>query len=46
MTITLEFLPGDGGADAELFASELAAAVSKHSGRPVTAGNPLSIHRL
>lgn len=28
----IEIIPGEGGADAELFAAELAAAISKHSG--------------
>lgn len=45
--ITLEFRPGEGGADAELFARELATAVAKHSGRSVeTVGKFFVLHRL
>lgn len=45
--IDLEFHAGDGGADAETFAHELASAVSKHSGqRIVPAGRVLRIHCL
>lgn len=43
----LEFHARDGGADAELFASQLAGAVSKHSNRPVeTQGRVLVIDSL
>jgi len=31
----MEIRPAEGGADAELFASEFAASVSKHSGKDV-----------
>lgn len=45
--ITMEIHPGEGGADAEMFAGELATAVAKHSGRPVeTAGKLFVLHRL
>lgn len=45
--ITVEVHPGEGGADAQAFAGELAAAVSKFSGRQVkAAGNLLTLHRL
>ena len=47
MKTSLEFHAGDGGADAALFARELADAVSKHSGQPVVAeGRVLHIHCL
>ena len=43
----LEIHAGDGGTDAELFASELAAAISKHSGAVVeTDGRVLVFSRL
>lgn len=34
MKIRLEVHTGEGGADAAAFAAELAASISKHSGRP------------
>lgn len=43
----LEFHAGDGGADATLFARQLADAVSIHAGRPVvTSGRVLVLHCL
>ena len=43
----LEIHPGDGGADAEQFASELASAISTFSGRPIEVdGRVLVLHRL
>jgi protein subunit release factor A len=45
--ITMEIRPGEGGADAEAFASELATAIAKHSGVSVqTAGKFYVLHRL
>lgn len=45
--VTMEIRPGEGGADAEMFAGELAAAVAKHSGRSVqTVGKFYVLHRL
>lgn len=45
--VTLEIHPGEGGADAEAFASELANAVGKHFGAPVqTRGRVLRLVRL
>lgn len=45
--ISLEIHPGEGGADAEAFAGELASAVSRHFGVPVeSAGRILVLHRL
>ena len=43
----LEIIPGEGGADAEMFASELAQSISKHSGVNVSAeGTTMVLHRL
>jgi protein subunit release factor A len=45
--VTMEIHPGEGGADAESFAGELAAAVAKHSGRQIeTVGKLFVLHRL
>ena len=45
--IRLEIHPGEGGADAEAFAGELASAISKHSGAPVAReGRVLAFRRL
>lgn len=45
--ITLEFHAGDGGSDAELFASQLACAVGAHFNRPVeSAGRVKVVHCL
>ena len=47
LMVTMEIHPGEGGADAETFAGELAAAVAKHTGRPVdTDGKVFTLHRL
>lgn len=32
----MEIRPGEGGADAELFAEELANAIAKHSGKNIS----------
>lgn len=43
----IEIHPGEGGADAEAFAAQLADAVSVHFGRPVnTDGRLLTLDRL
>ncbi len=45
--VTLEIHPGEGGADAEAFAAELAAATGKHFGAVVEArGRVLRLVRL
>ncbi len=45
--ITIEIHPASGGADAEIFASELASAVSVFSGKRVEVdGKVLLIHGL
>ncbi len=45
--VTMEIRPGEGGADAEAFAGELASAIAKHSGRKVqTVGKFYVLHRL
>ena len=47
MDISLEFHPGDGGADAEAFAAELAGALGQYFDRPVVrAGRLLRLERL
>lgn len=47
MSYRLELHAGDGGADAVLFASELADAISRHSGTPVDqVGRVLVLDRL
>lgn len=44
---TIEIHPAQGGEDAEAFARDLAAAISKHSQRPlVSEGTTLILHRL
>lgn len=43
----MEIHPGEGGADAQMFADELAAAVGKYAGvSPVSDGTTLTLHRL
>jgi protein subunit release factor B len=43
----IEIHPGEGGADAQAFAHELAQAIGKHSGRtPATVGTVLVLDRL
>lgn len=43
----MEIHPGEGGADAQSFASELASAIGKYAGiAPVAEGNVLVLHRL
>jgi protein subunit release factor A len=45
--ITMEVHPGEGGADAQTFAGELASAVSKFTGSPATfEGGRYTLHRL
>ncbi|WP_235558811.1 hypothetical protein [Nocardioides sp. Leaf285] len=45
--IRLEIHPGEGGADAEAFASELGTAITKHSGTSAThEGRVVAFHRL
>lgn len=48
MSIRLEFHAGDGGADAALFASELADAVARHASTdaPMSLGRVLVLDRL
>lgn len=47
MTVRLEIHPGDGGADAERFAAELAHAVGVHFGRSArTEGRVWVLDRL
>lgn len=44
---TIEIHAGEGGSDAALFAEELAQAISRHSGSPVSSdGTKFSLHRL
>ena len=43
----MEVHPGEGGADAQAFAVELASAVGKYAGvKPEAVGNLLVLHRL
>lgn len=43
----MEIHPGEGGADASLFAGELAQAIGKHTGvTPVRVGTALVLDRL
>lgn len=43
----MEIHPGEGGADAQTFALELASAVGKYAGqRPATDGSLVTLHRL
>lgn len=45
--VTLEVHPGDGGSDAELFATELADAIARYTGTTtVRNGTTLLLHRL
>ena len=47
MKIRLEIHPGEGGADAEAFAGELADAIGKHAGASaVREGRVLAFRRL